>query len=1606
MHRKLTPKAARSKMMYEHPVLFAERKEVREARARDLQNALKKTAATEAERNPFGRRSTAASAAWGAVLDAADVGTDPRARRGENAMIWRATQLLAGSRPDSEELLAKLNAYELKEYKYFSLNTAMAEKARDDTAEAAAEVAKLVEGPDGIVFQHRARLSGRPLETVGEGGETMGREQRRLVLQALIAAKEAANGIIAATDEFSLRPANVLDRLPGLAEEEALDAKRMAAHAKLVEQAKINQAMFEEAKRERDEAVGFVARIPKEDLNELKQYRTPPESVRRTLVAVVTLLTGSLAVVDLKYTELLLAFQNLAKGKLMTALRLAETLRHYDATTAAEPVITGVNRTFCEDARWSHENITRASPGVAPLCLWVHCQITVWKANRRMGEIDLDSEIMELDHTAMANVEIERTRIEKKVNSVDSAVGLLTSALTAIAGLGEEAEATRKKLLLWRSQLLGMVGRADYASMDNELLTQVGPSTGMNTTADKRVTERRLATSARLAQTSQGKAALHHAHVVASSILSVMTKKKVTPIEEDDTEKLFGIVMKAYTRERDFREPIVPRHETQHYPVRSNDGDATQQSAIRALKRRRRLNKLRQRKAMRRANAGIQGLIAMRDGLDQAKQDEAALAARQIKGILDVDWGKNPWTPLDFFEVQQPFENVRNHLVKAVDYTTQAQKLKSDDLMSVQASLKFVGVPQNVTVRILSGLGRGDLVSDMIDALKGCTPPPSFVDLDALLQVIREGKSIIVDVFRGIAAPDPETMLQAAASGKQLKPEDLLIQLHDFCKCIEDAGALDASTDYVMLEKTFTRALSTQLRKESPDDAANIKKSVTEEETSSSRRKRNTDKGEMSLLGFVAGIVRVAAGRSPEIPSLHRRVEVFIQTNLVSVLAKEMEKDDDITVATRQPVVVKTLTKWKECIRACFIHFCPEEEVEDLTDEDGNVNVDDLALSLLSFLQMCRWLGWHDMWMTQGRATAVFFQTAKPEDGRKKFNEWTKLSMTEAQELAETEELELFFDQFEALVVRMAYLKRSYSDTPDNDTTGRFEHRVAKITDNLIQTTILSRHIEGEFDRDGEQGYVTPSESGADSGSDIYELEDYSDDRDEHHMVTGERKKLSKGLTALTNAADEDSEAKARALRAQLEKEAQELAANAEAESQLDDKEVRQLFRSIDADGGGSLDKLEVKTLLTRLGLEVDDESVDRVMTQMDPDGDGEVTLPEFLAWWHGGAGSELRAQMTALADAAAVRKERERREQNRAEMGGHLGEDEVRELFDEVDTDGGGTLDKDEVQMLMVKLGLVVNDWELAKVMRAMDPNGDGEVDVDEFLLWWSRAGAALKKKMTTLADETVEQRETARRAQARADAGLASRLAARKKMREAEKQLRQQMFRAWHRNALAFKTARGGLGIRVWASMNKQQRALHTAGTIAKQQGRRLMTSTGGRLTPRKPQPPRDRFCTQCGVKFALLPPDAPVAGTGKQLAHKQALGWVTERTKELLSVEQKLLDATIIRDAIVQSGTGAKEEAAMVAKAEADVAQLQAAHERETAKLAQTVEVRKRHAQTHGERRMIPNRELCPEHRPRRCKYTEANGYGAGAVCGRIFTLADAACRAGGVCCEQGH
>ena len=126
--------------------------------------------------------------------------------------------------------------------------------------------------------------------------------------------------------------------------------------------------------------------------------------------------------------------------------------------------------------------------------------------------------------------------------------------------------------------------------------------------------------------------------------------------------------------------------------------------------------------------------------------------------------------------------------------------------------------------------------------------------------------------------------------------------------------------------------------------------------------------------------------------------------------------------------------------------------------------------------------------------------------------------------------------------------------------------------------------------------------------------------------------------------------------------------------------------------------------------------------------------------------------------------------------------------------------------------------------------------------------------------------------------------------------------------------------------------------------------------------------------------------------------------QQTKLLRDAEPKLQAAIALHDKILTKGDlVAVERELLGAKAKAEVMRLHEIRNHELASLAEYAADRKKRTQLHGERRLIPNRDLCEQHRPRLCKYTESR-FGASAVCGRVFTLADGACKAGGICCED--
>jgi Ca2+-binding EF-hand superfamily protein len=68
------------------------------------------------------------------------------------------------------------------------------------------------------------------------------------------------------------------------------------------------------------------------------------------------------------------------------------------------------------------------------------------------------------------------------------------------------------------------------------------------------------------------------------------------------------------------------------------------------------------------------------------------------------------------------------------------------------------------------------------------------------------------------------------------------------------------------------------------------------------------------------------------------------------------------------------------------------------------------------------------------------------------------------------------------------------------------------------------------------------------------------------------------------------------------------------------------------------------------------------------------------------------------------------------------LGPDELREAFDHFDRDDNGVIDRAEFGDLCSHLGLEASETDIDAGFRAMDGNGNGVVEFEEFVAWWRR--------------------------------------------------------------------------------------------------------------------------------------------------------------------------------------------------------------------------------------------------------------------------------------------
>jgi len=135
-------------------------------------------------------------------------------------------------------------------------------------------------------------------------------------------------------------------------------------------------------------------------------------------------------------------------------------------------------------------------------------------------------------------------------------------------------------------------------------------------------------------------------------------------------------------------------------------------------------------------------------------------------------------------------------------------------------------------------------------------------------------------------------------------------------------------------------------------------------------------------------------------------------------------------------------------------------------------------------------------------------------------------------------------------------------------------------------------------------------------------------------------------------------------------------------------EDVKQAFKKIDKDGDGNISKKE----LASCGL--NDQQVEAIFALGDTNGDGEIDLQEFISCMCPSA-SAVVFKVSKLFNS----------------------KEKAAEAFKKIDINGDGKISKDEMRSATLYNGTKLNPIEVDSIFSLGDANGDGEIDLEEFL-------------------------------------------------------------------------------------------------------------------------------------------------------------------------------------------------------------------------------------------------------------------------------------------------
>ena len=151
--------------------------------------------------------------------------------------------------------------------------------------------------------------------------------------------------------------------------------------------------------------------------------------------------------------------------------------------------------------------------------------------------------------------------------------------------------------------------------------------------------------------------------------------------------------------------------------------------------------------------------------------------------------------------------------------------------------------------------------------------------------------------------------------------------------------------------------------------------------------------------------------------------------------------------------------------------------------------------------------------------------------------------------------------------------------------------------------------------------------------------------------------------------------------------------------------DILECFEHFDTDHSGSIDEDEFYRGLQRLEFDVSRSEARKMMERFPGRKRGEIKFRDFIR------GLKLKRAEVDMEDVEdKVRREIKRLAETR------YGRPKFRQVFEEIDRDGGGTIDRREFKKALEQLGFELSSRVVKKLFKKFDTNYDGEIGYREF--------------------------------------------------------------------------------------------------------------------------------------------------------------------------------------------------------------------------------------------------------------------------------------------------